>query len=205
MMRVTDRDRQSVGGIRARLRAGQENGNHRGHLPLLRRARADDRLLHQTRGVFGNAQARPRGGQDRRGARLPQLQGRPRIRADELVFHRRFMRAVLCHQRLYRREDRFEALWQRRLHRRADRAVGDERQARAGLVDHAPARGGKARINAKNANRLAHRLSIAARTGHGTDERRTYPLLALKNALRSAALSSASTPPVTSGRQWQVG
>ena len=83
-MRVGDRHRQRVRRVRARqLHPRQQHPEHRLDLRLLRPAGADDRLLDQPRGIFGDRHAGARQGQQADPARLAELERRLRIGVDE--------------------------------------------------------------------------------------------------------------------------
>ena len=85
MLCVADGDRERVGSVRGpRGRSGQQHSHHHRHLPLLRMACADHRLLDEIGGIFGHRQAGQ--GQCREGdaARLAQLQRRLRVPVDEM-------------------------------------------------------------------------------------------------------------------------
>jgi len=95
MMRVTDRHRQRIGRVvRARIGLRKQYADHPTDLHLLAVTGADDGLLHQVRGVFGNAQPGDRRHQHGDATGLAELQRRARILVDESRLDRGFVRRV---------------------------------------------------------------------------------------------------------------
>ena len=87
-MGVADRDRERIGGIGARLDAGQQPADHHGDLALVGMARAGHRLLHEVRGVLEYRQTGACRRQHHHAARLAELESRPGIDVDESLFDR---------------------------------------------------------------------------------------------------------------------
>ena len=87
-LRVRERQGQGVGGVgRGRFRQVQESLHHFCDRHFLRRAVADDGLLHFARGDFVDVQAGLGGGYQRGAARLTHEQGRLQILRVEQSFH----------------------------------------------------------------------------------------------------------------------
>ena len=116
MVRMTDRDRERIGGIGARdLCAGKQHAQHRLHLFLRRAAGADDRLLDQPRRIFGDHQPAARAAEQHDPARVRELQRRLRIVVDEHFFDRRACRRMIGDHRGERGIEMREPVRQRRL------------------------------------------------------------------------------------------
>ena len=88
MMGVTDRDGERIGGIGARLHAGQQHADHHGDLAFVGMARAGDRFLDEVRGVLEHRQTGARRRQHHHAARLAEFQGRAGIDVHEGLFDR---------------------------------------------------------------------------------------------------------------------
>ena len=114
VLRVADGDRERVGGVRSRCgRRGQQHPHHHRHLLLFRVADADDGLLDEVGGVFGDRQPAQRQRGQRNAARLPELQRRLRIAIEECLLDRRLVRAFALDKRGERPMDRRQALRER--------------------------------------------------------------------------------------------
>ena len=84
MMRVGDRDRQRVGGIRASdLHTGKQPRDHGVNLCFLGTAGADDRFLDKARGIFSNLDSCTCGAHQRHAAGLPEFERRLRVLINE--------------------------------------------------------------------------------------------------------------------------
>ena len=167
MIGVADGDGQGVGVVGGRLGARQQHGDHGRHLSLVRAAGSHDGFFDQTRGVFAHGQTGARRRQHGRRPRLAQLERAARIGGDELVFDGRFMGLMLVQKRFDRVMDEAKPARHHVFGRRFDDAMGDKRQARAVLADHAPAGGVQAGINPKDSNRCAHCGQHSALGGEG--------------------------------------
>ncbi len=168
-MRVTDRDRQRVGGVLG-LRIGfrQQHADHHSYLRLLAVAGADHGLLHLVGRIFGDRQSGARRHQHGDAARLAELQGRGGVAVDESVLDRRLLRRVFLDHRDQPVMDHDQALTQARPLAGFHRAAGDVDQPVAVGFDQAPAGTAEPRIDAENANRLpGHGPLIAPRLPSG--------------------------------------
>ena len=157
VMRVGDRDGERVGGVLGlRLGLRQQHADHHAHLRLLAVAGADNALLHDVGGVFGNAQARPGRHQHGDSACLAKGKRRRRVGIDEGLLHRRLVWTIRLDHREQAVMDCHQPLAERGLVGGRNRAAGDIDQPVAVGLDQAPAGAPEPRIDAENANRLGH-------------------------------------------------
>ena len=95
---MRERQRQRVGSVgRGRLRQTQQALHHFGDRHFLRRAVADDGLLHFARRDFVNVQPRLRRGHERGAARLAHHQRRLQVLRVEQSFHHAGCGPMLLH------------------------------------------------------------------------------------------------------------
>ena len=96
MMRVGDRYREGVGGIRAGdSGAGDESCDHRMDLRLFRPAGADHRLFDERGRIFADGDPAARRAEQDGAPRLAEFQRRLRVFVDEHLFDRRALGPVL--------------------------------------------------------------------------------------------------------------
>jgi hypothetical protein len=151
MMRVGDRHRQSVGGIRAGdLHAREQPRNHRVDLHLFGSASADDGFLDERRRIFPDLDCGPRGAHQDDAPRLAELQGRLRVLVDEHLLDGSRGGGMVGDQGVELVSERREPARQRRIGVGLDLPVGDMRQAIALSLDQPPAGRAKAGIEAEN-------------------------------------------------------
>ena len=152
-------------------------------------AGADHGFLDLVRGVFRNGDAEHRRRQHRDAARLSELEGRDAVLVDERLFDRGFRRLKVAEHGGQPLMDRQQAARQRQRVRRFHRAAAHKCQPVTVDIDHPPAGAAQARIDAKDADGRANRLS-----GHGiviTSERRERNT----NRASSTAQTRPSVPP----------
>ena len=136
---MADRDRQRVGGVRAReLDPRQQETDHVLDLLLGGVADAHHRFLDRVRGVFADREPRLGRREQRDPARLSQLERADRVLVDEGLLDRRGLGGVLGDDRaqpaVKQREPRAKLA-----RAGADHAVGQVRQPRPVGPDDAPA------------------------------------------------------------------
>src|SRR5467141_4150792 len=164
VMRMRDGDRERVGGVGGfRLGLGQQDFQHHQDLILVGMSGADHGFLHLVRGIFRHRYPEHRRRQHRNAARLAKLQRGDTVLVDEGLFDRGFCGAKIAEHGGEALMNSQQAARQRQAFRRFHRAATDEYQPVAVDLDHPPAGTAQARIDAKNADRMANRLM-----GHGT-------------------------------------
>ena len=150
-MRVTDGNREGIGGITARnFHARKQVRDHGVNLCFLRIANADNRLLNEPSGIFADDQARFRRAEQNHPARLAKLKRRLRIGVDEHFLNRGGLWLMFKHhisQRPVKRDQPFSQ-WHFRIS--ADLAIGDVAEPIANRCDDAPAGRAKPRIEAED-------------------------------------------------------
>jgi len=139
-MRVRDRHRQRVGGVRAgNFNAGEQALDHRVDLRLFGRAGADHRLLDQPRRIFADFD--PGAGSDHQcdTARLAELERRLRVLVDEYFLDRSGLRRMIGDDRFKLRREVGKALSQRFGRASFELSVGEMGQSVTLGADQPPA------------------------------------------------------------------
>jgi hypothetical protein len=92
VLRMGDRHRERVGGVgRADLTGRKQYFDHHRDLGLFGMTGADDGLLDDIGGIFGDRKAEQGGRGERNAARLAEFQRRLRIAIDESLLNRRLI------------------------------------------------------------------------------------------------------------------
>src|SRR6478672_3229778 len=155
MMRVTDGDSEGISGILAfGIGLWQQHTDHHADLRLFSVTGADDGLFHDVGGVFGNGDSGLRRHEHGDAARLPELQGRRRIRVDESRLHRRLVRTIALDDRDQPIMDHQQAGAEFGALARFKRTAGDVNQPISVALYETPAGAAEPRIDAEYANRM---------------------------------------------------
>src|SRR5882672_6118621 len=165
MVGVADGDRQRIGGIGGLQQAARQQATHH-HLDLrlLGMAGADDRLLDQVGGIFGDREPGQRRHQQRHAACEAELQRGRSVLIDEGLFDRGLLRLVVRDHLGERVVEFHQPLGHRAVGGRMDRAVGDVAEARAIHIDHAPAGVAQPRIETEQADHAVNRAMTSSAT-----------------------------------------
>ena len=151
MMRVGDRDGQRIGGIRAGdLHSGKQALDHGMHLGFLGIADADNRLLHEARGIFADVDPGARRDHEDDAPSLAELQRRLGVLVDEHFLDRRGLRRIIGEHRVELGSEMRKPLGQAFGRISLQLAVGDMREAIAFGPDQAPAGRSKAWVKAED-------------------------------------------------------
>ncbi len=139
MVGVANGDRERIRLVSAsepRLR--EQEPDHRLDPLLLRVPRAHDRLLDQVRRVLGNPKPPHGGRQQSDAARLPKLEGRPRVLVHKSLFHGRLARLGCGNHGHKPFEQLTQAVGKILVRRRGNNARRDIAQPHAIGLDDAP-------------------------------------------------------------------
>lgn len=152
MMRVSDRNREGVGGVvRFRSRLRQQMTKHGPDLRLFGVPCAGYGFLNRIWSIFRDAQPKAGGSKKRNSSRLTELQGGTRVAVHKCFLYRRFVRSPLLQHLLKSLKKPCEPFMDRAVGPRYDCAASDKRQPRAVPIHNAPTHIAKAWVKANDA------------------------------------------------------
>ena len=150
-MRVGDRDRQRIRGVRPGDPGSRKQPrDHRVDLRFLGIAHADDRFLDQPRGIFADVDASSGRCHDNHAARLAELQARLRVLVDEDFLDGGAVGTVFGDERVELIGKSRQPLRQVGTRLPGDLTVRDVREAVAFSLDEPPAGGAEPGVETEN-------------------------------------------------------
>ena len=151
MMCMGNRDRQRIGGIGAgNLRSGKKALDHGMYLRFLGIPDADNRLLHEARGIFADVNPGPGRDHQHDATRLAKFQGGLRVLVDEDFLDRRSVRSIIGEHRFQLGSKMRKTLRQAFGCVGFQLAVGEMREAISVGSDQTPAGRSKAGVKAED-------------------------------------------------------